>query len=72
MPLPPGGSPAWRERGDAECELLFARGLGALRAGYMAMTVHAIERLLTLSEEWLRDGQRELACNAGERACVLN
>jgi hypothetical protein len=50
MKLPPAGSPIWAALPDAECELVYARGIGAARAGYRAMAWHAIERLEALRE----------------------
>jgi hypothetical protein len=71
MKLPAAGSPAWTARRQDECDLLFARGLAAARAGYPAMAWHSIERLRGLRAEFSAAGELRLAHRADRHLAAL-
>ena len=71
MKLPPANAPAWACCPDAESELVFVRGLGAARSGFLGMAVHSIERLDALRHRFAEAGQTELASRAQVRAQVI-
>ena len=56
------------EPGEKQSRLLFARGLGAARAGYRGMAWHSVERLEGLRDDFLARGHVLLARDADERA----
>jgi hypothetical protein len=71
LQLPVPASAAWSGRPEAECELVFIRGLAAARAGYAGMARHSIERLEVLRERHLAAGQAGLANAAAARSARI-
>ena len=69
--LPPPDAPVWVGAREAESDLLYARGVGAARAGYRPMAWYAIERLEDVHQRALAEANAPGAERAAALAALL-